>query len=91
MWLALPSSACHQDVRLPAACYFIISYWMEKWELLKLSKRPIAYGPELASMVTNLMPYAAVSRLMLQNKVTVPEPHLGGSCSHRPQEYKQKP
>lgn len=43
-----------------AAFWFITAYWVEKWELLRLSKRPIAYGSDLAHMCADMVPFAAV-------------------------------
>jgi hypothetical protein len=45
---------------ITASIYFLASFWTEKFELLKLSRRPVAYGSDLAMMVANLMPYAVV-------------------------------
>lgn len=46
---------------LSAAIWFAAAYWSEKWELLKLSRRPIAYGGDLSEAVTSTVPYAVVS------------------------------
>lgn len=44
-----------------AALWFVTSYWCDKAELLKLSRRPVIYGNALSDHVMNLLPYAAVS------------------------------
>lgn len=43
-----------------AALWFVSSYWCDKVELLKLSRRPVIYGNTLSDHVMNLLPYAAV-------------------------------
>lgn len=43
-----------------AAFWFVSSYWCDKAELLKLSRRPVIYGNTLSDHVMNLLPYAAV-------------------------------
>lgn len=48
---------------LVTAVSFSLQYWVEKAELLKLSKRPAAYGPDLARMAGNLLPYATLWHL----------------------------
>ena len=48
-----------------ASIWFMASFWTEKFELLKLSRRPVAYGYDLAMMVANLLPYAVVSNKQL--------------------------
>jgi hypothetical protein len=45
---------------LAAAAWFGVAYWSEKWELLKLSRRPVAYGGSLSEAVTNIVPFATV-------------------------------
>lgn len=47
-----------------AAFWFVTAYWCDKWELLKLSRRPVIYGPELSDHVMNMLPYAAVRNLL---------------------------
>jgi ABC-type uncharacterized transport system permease subunit len=44
-----------------AAFWFVSSYWCDKAELLKLSRRPVIYGNTLSDHVMNLLPFAAVS------------------------------
>ena len=39
------------------------AYWYEKWELLKLSRRPVAYSGDLSESVTNMLPFATVRPL----------------------------
>lgn len=63
-----------------AALYFSSTYWFEKWELLKLSRRPVAYSGDLAAMVTNVLPYAAVGGGMAPWLAHGP-PH-GCACVH---------
>lgn len=43
-----------------AAFWFVSAYWCDKWELLKLSRRPVIYGNALSNHVMNILPYAAV-------------------------------
>jgi hypothetical protein len=38
----------------------VTSYWCDKLELLRLSRRPVTYGNTLSDHVMNLLPYAAV-------------------------------
>jgi hypothetical protein len=45
---------------LSAAVWFGVAYWAEKWELLKLSRRPVAYGGDLSEAVTSMLPFATV-------------------------------
>jgi len=45
---------------LSAAVWFGVAYWYEKWELLKFSRRPVAYGGDLSETVTNMLPFATV-------------------------------
>ncbi|GBF89796.1 hypothetical protein Rsub_02966 [Raphidocelis subcapitata] len=45
---------------LSAALWFGAAYWTEKWELLRLSRRPVAYGGDLSESVNGLLPFAAV-------------------------------
>lgn len=47
---------------LSAALWFGVAYWTEKWELLRLSRRPVAYGGDLAEAVNGIVPFAAVGR-----------------------------
>lgn len=42
---------------------FFLQYWAEKWELIRLSRRPATYGRDLADMAGALLPYAAVWHL----------------------------
>ncbi len=44
-----------------AAVWFVVCYWIDKWELVRLSRRPVAYGSDLSTMVMHLLPSAAVS------------------------------
>jgi hypothetical protein len=41
--------------------WFAAAYWYEKWELLKLSRRPVAYGGALSSSINHMVPFATVS------------------------------
>lgn len=41
-----------------AALYFVAAYWAEKFELLTIAKRPIAYSDDLAMYVTETLPFA---------------------------------
>ena len=50
---------------LSAAAWFAAAYWSEKWELLKLSRRPVAYGGALSEAVTAIVPFAAALHLGL--------------------------
>ncbi|KAI8470399.1 MAG: hypothetical protein J3K34DRAFT_510286 [Monoraphidium minutum] len=47
-----------------AAVWFTAAYWSEKWELLRLSRRPVAYGGGLSEAVTATVPYAVVLHLV---------------------------
>lgn len=49
---------------LVTAVSFSLQFWAEKIELLNLSKRPTAYGPDLARMAGNLLPYATLWHLV---------------------------
>lgn len=42
------------------AINFTAGYLSAKWELLRLSRRPTAYGPHLAKVVHDLLPWAAL-------------------------------
>jgi hypothetical protein len=47
-----------QVAYLSAAVWFGAAYWSDKWELLHLSRRPVAYGGGLSEAVTNMLPFA---------------------------------
>ena len=46
---------------LSAAVWFAVAYWCDKWELLRLSRRPVAYGGALSEAITNMLPFATVT------------------------------
>ncbi|KAL0049982.1 hypothetical protein WJX82_002021 [Trebouxia sp. C0006] len=43
---------------------FAVTYWAEKWELLKLSRVPSPYAGDLAALTGELLPWAALFHLM---------------------------
>lgn len=69
-----------------AAFWFVSSYWCDKLELLKLSRRPVIYGNTLSDHVMNLLPYAAVSHSTAQHGGCRLQHVAGcaGSCCPRP-------
>ncbi|GLC46207.1 hypothetical protein PLESTB_001535200 [Pleodorina starrii] len=46
-----------------AAVHFATCYWSEKYELLRLCKRPLAYSRDLAVYFTSSLPFAALWHL----------------------------
>ncbi|KAL0041478.1 hypothetical protein WJX79_004916 [Trebouxia sp. C0005] len=43
---------------------FAVTYWAEKWELLKLSRVPSPYAGDLAALTGELLPWAALFHLV---------------------------
>lgn len=41
-----------------------MQYWIEKAELLKMSRRPAAHSSDLSDMITQILPYAALWHLL---------------------------
>ncbi|GFR42972.1 hypothetical protein Agub_g3971 [Astrephomene gubernaculifera] len=50
---------------LLAAVHFASAYWSEKFELLRVCKRPLAYSRDLADYVSTTIPFAALWHLTL--------------------------